>query len=66
LNAIYNAIGVRVDEIPATPEKVLAALYAKEAETPLQTDRVAASSRTRGVASAPADGAGATGSGVAS
>ncbi|HUX41503.1 MAG TPA: xanthine dehydrogenase family protein molybdopterin-binding subunit [Rectinemataceae bacterium] len=28
LNAIYNAIGVRVDEIPATPEKVLAALAA--------------------------------------
>jgi len=26
LNAVYNAIGVRVDEIPATPEKVLAAL----------------------------------------
>ena len=26
LNAIYNAIGVRVDEIPAKPEKILAAL----------------------------------------
>jgi len=26
LNAIYNAIGARVDEIPATPEKVLRAL----------------------------------------
>ena len=26
LNAIYNAIGVRIDEIPATPQKVLAAL----------------------------------------
>lgn len=26
LNAVYNAIGVRIDEIPATPEKVLRAL----------------------------------------
>jgi CO/xanthine dehydrogenase Mo-binding subunit len=26
LNAIYNAIGVRIDEIPVTPEKVLRAL----------------------------------------
>jgi xanthine dehydrogenase molybdenum-binding subunit len=26
LNAIYNAIGIRIDEIPATPEKLLAAL----------------------------------------
>jgi xanthine dehydrogenase molybdenum-binding subunit len=26
LNAIYNAVGVRIDEIPATPQKVLAAL----------------------------------------
>jgi xanthine dehydrogenase molybdenum-binding subunit len=26
LNAIYQAIGVRIDEIPATPQKVLAAL----------------------------------------
>ena len=24
LNAVYNAIGVRIDEIPVTPEKVLA------------------------------------------
>jgi xanthine dehydrogenase molybdenum-binding subunit len=29
LNAIYNAIGARVDEIPATPEKILSALAAK-------------------------------------
>ena len=28
-NALYDAVGVRVDEIPATPEKVLAALKAK-------------------------------------
>jgi xanthine dehydrogenase molybdenum-binding subunit len=25
-NAVYNAIGVRIDEIPIKPEKVLAAL----------------------------------------
>jgi CO/xanthine dehydrogenase Mo-binding subunit len=29
VNAIYDAVGVRIDEIPATPEKVLAALRAK-------------------------------------
>jgi 4-hydroxybenzoyl-CoA reductase alpha subunit len=29
VNAIYDAVGVRIDEIPATPEKVLAALKAK-------------------------------------
>ncbi len=28
-NAIYDAVGVRIDEIPITPEKVLAALKAK-------------------------------------
>ncbi|MGB8510150.1 MAG: molybdopterin cofactor-binding domain-containing protein [Pyrinomonadaceae bacterium] len=28
-NAVYDAIGVRVDEVPITPEKVLAALKAK-------------------------------------
>jgi len=26
LNAIYNAIGVRIDDIPIKPEKVLSAL----------------------------------------
>ena len=30
-NAVYDAVGVRVDEIPVTPEKVLAALKAKAA-----------------------------------
>lgn len=30
LNAIYNAIGVRLTEFPATPERVLKALRAKE------------------------------------
>jgi hypothetical protein len=29
-NAVYDAIGVRVDEIPITPEKVLRALAAKD------------------------------------
>jgi 4-hydroxybenzoyl-CoA reductase subunit alpha len=30
-NAVYDAIGVRIDEIPVTPEKVLKALQAKAA-----------------------------------
>ena len=29
-NAVYNAIGVRIDEVPITPEKVLRALREKE------------------------------------
>jgi 4-hydroxybenzoyl-CoA reductase subunit alpha len=29
VNAIYDAVGVRVDEIPATPEKIRAALKAR-------------------------------------
>jgi xanthine dehydrogenase molybdenum-binding subunit len=29
LNAVYNAIGVRIDEIPVTPEKVLRALQSE-------------------------------------
>lgn len=33
-NAIHDAVGVRVDEIPVTPEKVLAALKAKAAGKP--------------------------------
>jgi hypothetical protein len=28
-NAVFDAVGVRVDEVPITPEKVLAALRAK-------------------------------------
>jgi hypothetical protein len=28
-NAVYDAVGVRVDEVPITPEKVLAAIRAK-------------------------------------
>jgi 4-hydroxybenzoyl-CoA reductase subunit alpha len=30
-NAIYDAIGVRIDELPITPEKIVAAIQAKEA-----------------------------------
>jgi CO/xanthine dehydrogenase Mo-binding subunit len=29
-NALYNAIGVRMTELPLTPEKILAALKSKE------------------------------------
>ncbi|HEY3137011.1 MAG TPA: molybdopterin cofactor-binding domain-containing protein [Blastocatellia bacterium] len=29
VNAIYDAVGIRIDEVPATPEKVLAAIRAK-------------------------------------
>jgi 4-hydroxybenzoyl-CoA reductase subunit alpha len=29
-NAVYNALGIRIDEIPITPEKVLKALSAKD------------------------------------
>ena len=31
VNAIYHAIGVRIDELPVTPEKILRALEAKQA-----------------------------------
>jgi CO/xanthine dehydrogenase Mo-binding subunit len=31
VNAIYDAVGVRIDEVPASPEKVLAAIRAKAA-----------------------------------
>lgn len=32
LNAIYDAVGVRITDLPATPEKILAALEQKEKE----------------------------------
>lgn len=32
LNAIYDAIGVRIDSLPATPEKIVAALRVKKSE----------------------------------
>ncbi len=33
-NAVYDAVGVRIDEIPVTPEKILKALIAKAAGKP--------------------------------
>ena len=33
-NAVYDAVGVRVDEVPVTPEKILRALAAKAAGKP--------------------------------
>src|SRR3954469_6306663 len=33
-NAVYDAVGVRVDEIPVTPEKILKALQNKAAGKP--------------------------------
>jgi len=39
LNAIYNAVGVRITSLPATPEKVLAAIKAKRSQ---QQKRVSA------------------------
>jgi CO/xanthine dehydrogenase Mo-binding subunit len=34
MNAIYDAIGVRITALPATPEAILAALEAKQAGPP--------------------------------
>jgi nicotinate dehydrogenase medium molybdopterin subunit len=36
LNAIYNAVGVRIYSLPATAEKIHAAMKAKRAQTPAQ------------------------------
>jgi hypothetical protein len=33
-NAVYDAVGVRIDEVPITPEKILKALDAKAAGKP--------------------------------
>jgi CO/xanthine dehydrogenase Mo-binding subunit len=41
INAIYNAVGARVYSLPATPEKVLAAIKAKKAQS-LQKPKPAA------------------------
>ena len=35
VNAIYDAIGVRIDQLPATPSKILAALRAQRSGNPL-------------------------------
>ena len=37
MNAIYDAIGVRMRSLPATPEKILAALAQKQAPHARQT-----------------------------
>jgi CO/xanthine dehydrogenase Mo-binding subunit len=37
MNAIYDAVGVRIKSLPATPEKVLAALRAKQEEEVTRT-----------------------------
>jgi 4-hydroxybenzoyl-CoA reductase subunit alpha len=36
-NAVYDAVGVRVDEVPITPEKILKALAAKASGKPART-----------------------------
>jgi 4-hydroxybenzoyl-CoA reductase subunit alpha len=36
-NAVYDAVGVRVDQIPVTPEKILRAMQAKAAGKPART-----------------------------
>jgi xanthine dehydrogenase molybdopterin-binding subunit B len=36
-NAVFDAVGVRVDEVPITPEKILKALAAKAAGKPART-----------------------------
>ena len=39
-NAVYDAVGVRVDQIPVSPEKILRALQAKAAGKPARTGPV--------------------------
>jgi CO/xanthine dehydrogenase Mo-binding subunit len=36
LNAIYDAVGVRITDLPATPEKVLMAIRDKERRDAIQ------------------------------
>jgi CO/xanthine dehydrogenase Mo-binding subunit len=36
-NAIFNAVGVRIDDLPITPEKVLRALKARGGAQPART-----------------------------
>jgi CO/xanthine dehydrogenase Mo-binding subunit len=40
MNAIYDAVGVRITSLPASPEKIIAALKAKE--TAEESHRIAA------------------------
>ena len=64
LNAVYNAIGARVDEIPATPEKILSALAAKASAARAAAAGATATAGAAGAA-ATAARAGAAGSEVA-
>ncbi len=38
-NAIFNAVGVRIDELPMTPEKVLRAIKAQGGARPVGQSR---------------------------
>ena len=38
-NAVFDAVGVRIDEVPITPEKILRALAAKAAGKPARSGR---------------------------
>jgi 4-hydroxybenzoyl-CoA reductase subunit alpha len=42
-NAICDAIGIRLTELPATPDRVLAAIHARRREQQLQARRAASS-----------------------
>jgi 4-hydroxybenzoyl-CoA reductase subunit alpha len=44
INAIYDAIGVRFQSLPVTPEKVLEALQGKEKKRPFESNRAGISS----------------------
>ena len=57
LNAIYNATGVRINEIPAKPEKVLEALARREQGLPGADERLGAEVRLRLDAAAEASAA---------
>ena len=41
-NAIWDAVGVRLHELPMTPDKVLEAIEAKKAGTTVKPEREAA------------------------
>ena len=44
INAIYDAVGVRITQLPATPERVMSALQEKRVReaAPIDATRVAA------------------------
>jgi hypothetical protein len=41
MNAIYDAVGVRITALPATPEKMLMAIRAKERQEAQRTAQAA-------------------------